>query len=166
MKISVLKGDLTAITVDAIVNPANSHGVMGGGVAGGIRRKGGQAIEDDAMAAAPIPIGATVATTAGKLPAKAVIHAPTMMNPAERTNTENIRKATLAALAEADRRGFSTIAFPGMGTGVGRVNPDDAATVMVAAIRSFKAKFLVEATLVDVAEDMVKAFRSAIERKP
>ncbi len=163
MKITVQQGDLTKLKVDAIVNPANSHGVMGGGVAGAIRRIGGEAIEEEAVKQAPIPIGKAVVTTAGNLPCKKVIHAPTMVNPAERTDAKTVHQATVAALLAADRIGLSTLAFPGMGTGVGRVPLDVAASTMVKAIRSFQAKQLKEVTLIGIDEAMVEAFRNALK---
>ena len=162
MKITVQQGDLTKLKVDAIVNPANSHGVMGGGVAGVIRRVGGEVIEEEAVKQAPIPIGKAAVTTAGNLPCKKVIHAPTMVNPTERTDAEAVRRATVAALEAADKAGLSTLAFPGMGTGVGRVPLDVAASTMAKAIRSFKAKSLKEVTLIGIEEAMVQAFQKAI----
>ena len=162
MKITVQQGDLTKLAVDAIVNPANSFGEMGGGVAGVIRRIGGEAIEEEAVKQAPIPIGQAILTTAGSLLCKKVIHAPTMVNPAQRTDAASVRKATVAALEAADQAGLSSIAFPGMGTGVGRVPLDVAALTMVQAIRSFKAKSLREVTLIGIDEAMVEAFRKAI----
>ena len=162
MKIAVLQGDLTKLKVDAIVNPANSFGEMGGGVAGVIRRIGGEAIEEEAVRQAPISIGQAVVTTAGSLPCKKVIHAPTMVNPAERTDVEAVQKATAAALEAADKVGLSSIAFPGMGTGVGRVPLDVAASTMVQAIKSFRAKSLREVTLIGIDEAMVEAFRKAV----
>ena len=162
MKITVQQGDLTKLKIDAIVNPANSFGEMGGGVAGVIRRVGGEQIEEEAVKQAPIPIGQAVVTTAGSLPCKKVIHAPTMVNPAERTDAEAVRRATVAALEAADRSGLSTLAFPGMGTGVGRVPLDVAASTMVKAIRSFKAESLKEVTLIGIDQGMVQAFQKAI----
>ena len=162
MKITVQQGDLTKLKIDAIVNPANSFGEMGGGVAGVIRRVGGEQIEEEAVKQAPIPIGQAVVTTAGSLPCKKVIHAPTMVNPAERTDAEAVRRATVAALEAADRSGLSTLAFPGMGTGVGRVPLDVAASTMVKAIRSFKAESLKEVALIGIDQGMVQAFQKAI----
>ena len=75
-RIELWNGDICDLEVDAIVNPANSMGIMGGGAAGAIRRKGGDKIQQEAMACAPIAVGAAVVTTAGKLHAKSVIHAP------------------------------------------------------------------------------------------
>ena len=163
MKITVQQGDLTKLKVDAIVNPANSFGEMGGGVAGVIRRIGGEEIEREAVKQAPIPIGKAVVTTAGSLPCKKVIHAPTMVNPSERTDTASVRKATVASLEAADQVGLASIAFPGMGTGVGRVPLDVAASTMVQAIRSFQAKSLQEVTLIGIDEAMVDAFRKALQ---
>ena len=76
--ISILQGDITAVEADAIVNAANNRLWMGGGVAGAIKRKGGKSIEDEAVRLGPIPIGEAVATTAGNLNAKYVIHAAGM----------------------------------------------------------------------------------------
>ena len=97
MTLVVQKGDITELKVDAIVNPANSSGYMGGGVAGVIKRIGGFEIEKEAVSKAPIPVGDAVVTTAGKLPCKYVIHAPTMKQPAMRIGVENVRLATRAA---------------------------------------------------------------------
>lgn len=160
MQIIVKKEDITKLRCDAIVNPANSFGYMGGGVAGVIKRVGGAGIENEAVGQAPITIGRAVATTAGTLPCKAVIHAPTMRRPAERTNEENVRSATLAALECADNNGYESIAFPGMGTGVGRVPLDVAARTMVEEIRRFNPKNLKKVYLVAINDDMVKVFKS------
>lgn len=162
MQIIVKKEDITKIQCDAIVNPANSGGYMGGGVAGVIRRVGCGNIEKEAVQQAPIPIGKAVATTAGNLACKAVIHAPTMNRPAELTNVENVMAATLAALECADKNGYKSIAFPGMGTGVGRVPLDVAAKAMVEVIREFKSKCLKKVYLVAIHDDMINAFKGAI----
>ncbi|MEX2689946.1 MAG: macro domain-containing protein, partial [Candidatus Njordarchaeum guaymaensis] len=77
VEIIVIKGDITKMDVDAIVNPANSLLIMGGGVAGAIKRRGGQIIEDEAVKQGPIPVGNAVITSAGNLKARYVIHAPT-----------------------------------------------------------------------------------------
>ena len=113
MKITVLKSDITTLEVDAIVNAANSHGWLGGGVAGAIKRNGGQEIEDEAVSQAPTPIGQAIVTTAGKLSCKAVIHAPTMAEPASPSTPQNIMAATLAALSLARDKGYKRVAIPG-----------------------------------------------------
>ena len=130
-----LRADITKLDVDAIVNPANSMMIMGGGVAGAIKRAGGKIIEDEAVRHAPVPVGKAVVTGAGRLPAKYVIHAPTMEKPAMRINPEKAYKATRAALIKALDLSLKTIAIPGMGTGVGGLTPREAGEAMARAIK-------------------------------
>lgn len=165
MKIVVEQGDLTKKQVDAIVNPANSAGLMGGGVAGVIRRVGGSVIEDEAVGQAPIPIGRAVLTTGGTLPCKGVIHAPTMVRPAGRATADVVRQATEGALRCADEAGFYSVAFPGMGTGVGRLPFKVAAETMVKAIRGFSSITLEEVYLIGFEQEMVTAFQEAVNTK-
>jgi len=165
LEIVVRQGDLTKIQADAIVNPANSFGVMGGGVAGVIKRVGGEEIEREAMHKAPIPVGSAVATTAGKLPCRFVIHTPTMEQPAQRTDALAVTRATEAALSCAEQLGLSTIAIPGMGTGVGRVPIDEAAGAIVDTIKSFVERSVTRVILIDVNEEIVNAFRTALKRR-
>jgi len=162
LSLRLIEGDLTELAVDAIVNPANSYGVMGGGVAGVIRKKGGSEIEKEAVAQAPIAIGKAVVTQAGALPCKLVIHAPTMTRPAEATSAEQVKKATRAALECADEQGLKQVAFPGMGTGVGRVNPDTAAQAMVEVARSFQPKSVQEVIFVAYGQKLKEAFQKAL----
>ena len=162
MKIKVLKGDLTELEVDAIVNPANSLGYMGGGVAGAIKRKGGREIEEEAVKKSPIEVGSAVATTSGKLKCRYVIHAPTMEKPAMRISVDNVRKATRAALELAKDMGIKRIAFPGMGTGVGGVKEEDAAKAMIETIKEY-LDFFDEVVLVDINDKMVNAWKKSVE---
>ena len=162
MKIKVLKGDLTELEVDAIVNPANSLGYMGGGVAGAIKRKGGEEIEKEAVEKAPIPVGKAIATTSGRLKCRYVIHAPTMEKPAMRISVDNVRKATRAALELAKDMGIKRIAFPGMGTGVGGVKEEDAAKAMIETIKEY-LDFFDEVVLVDINDKMVNAWKKSVE---
>ena len=155
--ITVKKGDITKEKCDAIVNPANSFGLMGGGVALVIKRKGGKIIEDQAIMKAPIRVGKAVATTGGKLPCKFVIHAPTMNRPAQSIGTDNVKKAMRAALKCAKKMGLRTVAFPGMGTGVGGVSYDDAAKAMVEEAKKFKE---LKIRLIGFNDKLVKAFKS------
>jgi O-acetyl-ADP-ribose deacetylase (regulator of RNase III) len=162
--ITTVWGDITQSQVEAIVNPANSRLIMGGGVAGAIRRAGGPTIEKEALQRAPIRVGDATATNAGKLAARYVIHAPTMSLPAMSTDLESVEKATSAALRVARNLGLSSIAVPGMGTGVGGVPVNDAAQTMVGAIK----KHLLEGTtlrhifLVSIDQDLISAFESVL----
>ncbi|MBI5036807.1 macro domain-containing protein [Candidatus Micrarchaeota archaeon] len=158
MKPSVSQGSILDVTADAIVNPANSYGAMGGGLAGVIRRRGGQEIEKEAMAKAPIPIGSAVTTTGGDLKFR-IIHSPTMEVPGK-TTLENVRMAVRAALEEAKKQGFKRIAMPGMGTGVGGLAFEDSAKVMLEEIRSFGGDL--EILLVDVRQEMADAWNARL----
>ena len=131
--IRCLEGDICDRDVDAIVNAANNQLWMGGGVAGAIKRRGGAQIEREAVAKGPIPVGESVVTGAGDLPARHVIHAAVMGQDLA-TNADHIRRATLSALARADELALSSIAFPALGTGVGGFPLDECAGLMLEAI--------------------------------
>ena len=163
MQVDIKRGSLLEADVDVIVNPANSRGYMGGGVAGVIRRFGGEEIEREAISKAPVPVGEAILTTAGRLSFKGVIHAPTMEEPAMRTTEEKVRRATRAALKLADELCFKSIAFPGMGTGVGRVPKDVSARAMIDEIREFTPRCLERVLLVDLDEEMVEEWKKALE---
>lgn len=126
--------DITTLAVDAIVNAANTDLWMGGGVAGAIKRRGGEEIEREAVRLGPIGVGEAVVTTAGALPARAVIHAATM-GPDLQTDETAIRRATRSALARGAERGFTSVALPALGTGVGGFSLERAALIMVEEIR-------------------------------
>ena len=162
MQIHVAKGDLVDLPVDALVNPANSLGLMLGGVAGALKEVGGQEIEDEARASAPIAVGAAVVTTGGALFAKHVIHAPTMEAPGMKIGVENVRRATRAALIAAARSEFQTIALPGMGTGVGGVAIDEAARAMVDELRVHKYPHPQTIYLMALTDELVNAFAEAL----
>jgi len=157
--IEVIKGSLLEVDADVIVNPANSLGLMGGGVAGLIKRFGGKEIEEEAVKKAPIEVGRAILTSAGSLKFKGVIHAPTMEEPAMVTTEEKVRKAVRAALKLADELGFESLAMPGMGTGVGRLPKEVSAKAMIEEIKAFKPSSLKKVILVDVDEDMVRAWK-------
>jgi len=159
MEIKIQQGSILDSPVEVIVNAANSGGHMGGGVAGVIKRAAGREVEEEAIKQAPIPVGKAVLTSAGRLPFKGIIHAPTMERPAMRIPVENVSQATLAALRLAEDRGFSSIALPGMGTGVGGLAKEEAAKAMMEAIRGFPAKNIKTVLLIDIDQEMVEAWR-------
>ncbi len=161
MSIIVKLGDLTQINCDAIVNPANSLGYMGGGVAGAIKRVGGVEIEKEAVNRAPIVVGKAVSTTAGSLHCKYVIHAPTMKRPAMRIGVKNVMLATQAALRLANEMGLSSIAIPGMGTGVGGVSHRKAAETIVKIAKEFEDSFET-IFLIDRNKEMIDSFNGSL----
>lgn len=117
-QIKIIQGDITGLKVDAIVNAANNKLVMGGGVAGAIKKKGGKVIEEEAVKKGPIKIGEAVATPAGGLAAKYVIHAATMGMDFV-TDEVKIRESCKNALRVAEELKIKSIAFPALGCGVG-----------------------------------------------
>ncbi|MCX8000807.1 MAG: macro domain-containing protein, partial [Leptospiraceae bacterium] len=134
VEVEALHGDITRLEVDAIVNAANTHLLMGGGVAGAIKRAGGKEIEDEAVKQGPIKIGSAVATSAGKLKAKFVIHAPTMELDFK-TDEKKVRLAMIAALKKAEELNVKSVAFPALGTGVGGLAKDLVARIMVEELK-------------------------------
>jgi O-acetyl-ADP-ribose deacetylase (regulator of RNase III) len=133
-EIEVQQADITKLEVDAITNAANTDLRHGGGVAGAIVRAGGRVVQDESDALAPIGLGEAVATSAGEMPARWVIHAATM-HLGGPTSGEIIRKATAGALAKADELGARSLALVAFGTGVGGFPIDEAARIEVDEVR-------------------------------
>ncbi|MCU1241177.1 MAG: putative phosphatase [Candidatus Acidoferrum typicum] len=129
-KIVILQGDLTEMDTDAIVNAANNDLVLGVGVAGAIRRKGGDAIQRECDAIGSIPIGFAAITGGGSLKAKYVIHAASM-GLGSLTTAETLRGSTAHALRLAAERGLKTIAFPAVGTGIAGFPMQECAEIML-----------------------------------
>ena len=128
-EIVVTQGDITEVSSQAIVNAANNRFLMGGGVAGAIKKKGGKAIEDEAVKKGPVEVGQSVITSGGNLKAKYVIHASTM-GMDFKTNEEIIRNATYGALICAEENNISSIAFSALGCGVGGFSYQAASKIM------------------------------------
>ena len=117
-RIEIAAGDIAEQQVDAVVNAANNQLVLGSGVAGAIRRRGGPAIQEECDRAAPIEVGEVAVTGGGELPARYVIHAATMA-PGGAATEEAISASLRRALAAAAARGCRSVAVPALGTGVG-----------------------------------------------
>src|SRR3954468_601678 len=132
--IEALDTDITTLEVDAIANAANTHLRHGGGVAGAIARAAGPELERESREKAPIGLGEAVATTAGDLPCRWVIHAATMGLDG-RTSADIIRRATAATLWKADELGARSLALVAFGTGVGAFPIDQAAEIEVDEVR-------------------------------
>jgi O-acetyl-ADP-ribose deacetylase len=129
-KIVIRQGDLTEMDTDAIVNAANNDLILGGGVAGAIRRKGGEEIQRECAEIGSIPLGYAAITSGGKLKAKHVIHAASMRL-GGMTSAETLRHSTAHALRIAADRGLKTIAFPAIGTGIAGFPMQDCAEIML-----------------------------------
>jgi O-acetyl-ADP-ribose deacetylase len=167
--LEVVQGDITDCAVDAIVNAANNHLWMGAGVAGAIKRKGGQMIEEEAVRQGPIPVGEAVVTRAGSLKARYVIHAAAMGQDLV-TNADLIHHATMNSLKRATALGLASIALPALGTGVGGFPADEAARVMIDAacmmLRCTPQTSLRRVQFVLFTPDALQAFDEALTRVP
>jgi O-acetyl-ADP-ribose deacetylase len=133
-RIELWNGDICELEVDAIVNAANLSLWMSTGVGGALKRAGGDAIEFAAVSQAPVPLGGAVITPAGKLAAKAVIHAVSL-DRERRTSAPVIEAAVRSAMARAREMGATSIAFPALGTGVGGFPLEEAARITVDTVR-------------------------------
>ncbi len=161
LELSVVEGDITALSVDAIANAANNRLWMGAGVAGAIKRAGGEEIEREAVAKGPIEVGDAVATGAGRLAARYVIHGA-VMGQDLRTSAELIRKTTRRCLEVADELGCGSIALPAFGTGVGGFPLDACAEIMVEAARGYEPRTLRKVNFAVFGEEARRAFETAL----
>jgi O-acetyl-ADP-ribose deacetylase (regulator of RNase III) len=141
VELEVSEGDIASVEADAVANAANDHLWMGAGVAGALKRAGGDEIEHEAMANGPIPLGSAVATGAGRLPVRWVIHGA-VMGQDLRTSAELVRRTTCSCLELADELGCRSLALPAFGTGVGGFPLAECAEVMVEEVRRFEPQSL------------------------
>ena len=140
--ISVIKGDITTITTDAIVNAANTSLLGGGGVDGAIHRKGGKQILDECMVIRQqqggCPVGEAVITTGGMLPAKYVIHT---VGPVWNGGSKNEKQLLTASyknsLRIAEDKKLVSVAFPNISTGIYGFPKQPAAEIAITAVKDF-----------------------------
>jgi O-acetyl-ADP-ribose deacetylase (regulator of RNase III) len=134
-RIRLVKGDISSISADALVNAANNHLWMGSGVAGALKRRGGSSIEDEAVSLGPISVGTAVATGAGRLPAKYVIHGA-VMGQNLTTDETTVERTTRSCLELGMDLKLGSIALPAFGCGVGGMSFRRTAEAMKRAISS------------------------------
>jgi O-acetyl-ADP-ribose deacetylase (regulator of RNase III) len=132
-RIVIMTGDIVEQDVDAIVNAANSDLVLGGGVAGAIRRRGGPSIQDECTTYGPISVGEAALTGAGAMRARHVIHAASM-SLGGRTTAQSLRSAMDATFRIAHDHSIKTIAIPAVGTGSAGFPLDECARIMAACL--------------------------------
>ena len=161
LDLEVVDGDITALDVDAIGNAANDHLWMGAGVAGAIKRAGGDEIEREAVSKGPIPVGKAIATGAGRLKARYVIHGA-VMGQDLRTSADLIERTTRNSIELADELGCESLALPAFGTGVGGFALDECARIMVAAARDAEPETLRRLVFAVFGADAAAAFSGAL----
>jgi len=161
LELSVVEGDIAALDVDAVANAANDRLWMGAGVAGALKRAGGEEIEREAVAKGPISVGDAVATGAGQLPARWVVHAA-VMGQDLRTSGEAIAGATRRTLEVADELGAESLALPAFGTGVGGFPLEECARLMVAAAKEYEPRSLRRVIFAVYGAEAEAAFSNAL----
>ncbi len=131
--LELVQGDITDLETDAIVNAANSELLLGAGVAGAIRRKGGPSIQQECYSIGTCEVGDAVITGGGNLKARHVIHAvgPRM---GEGSEAGKLANATRASLALAEQNGLRSLAFPAISTGIFGYPLEGCAEVMLRVI--------------------------------
>lgn len=128
-----MKGDITNMEVDAIVNAANNDLKLGAGVAGAIHRKGGPRIQEECERIGSIPLGEAAVTTAGNLKAYYLIHAASMRL-GGRTTAETLQSTMRNTLSRVEEKAFKTIAFPAIGTGIAGFPMEECANIMISEV--------------------------------
>lgn len=165
-EIEVIEGDITLLDRDAIVNAANDQLILGGGVAGAIRQRGGPAIQEECNAIGGTFVGGAVITTGGNLKARHVIHAvgPRM---GEGNEDEKLKNATLNSLNLADKNRLASIAFPAISTGIFGFPLERCAKIMLNTTKDYLEEEKTGLTLVTFClfgPQAVTAFRETLRQ--
>jgi O-acetyl-ADP-ribose deacetylase (regulator of RNase III) len=161
MRLEVVEGDIASLEVDAVANAANDHLWMGAGVAGALKRAGGDQIEREAVALGPVEVGTAVATGAGSLRAKHVIHGA-VMGQDLRTNADLVRETMKSCLELADEMGVRSLALPAFGTGVGGFPLEECAEIMVGEARAYQPRSLELVVFAVYGDDARRVFEEAL----
>jgi len=168
MRLWAVRGDITEADVDVIVNAANPGLLGGGGVDGAIHRAGGPAILEECRAVKAglpegrLPRGQAVATTAGRLAARWVVHTAGPIWSASQDRSEVLRACYRESLRVADELGARSVAFPAVSAGIYGWPMDDAARQAVAGVRSLSPDHVREVRFVLVDDAALAAFAAAL----
>jgi O-acetyl-ADP-ribose deacetylase (regulator of RNase III) len=162
MEFDVVRGDIAEQSADALVNAAGTSLQMGSGVAGALRRAGGEALNDAAVHKGPVDLGEVAVTQAYDLDAEYVVHAAAMPHYGDgRATAESIRSATRNALAAADERGCTSIVVPALGCGVAGFDLPAGARIVCEELDAFEPESLREARFVAYSADEYETVRAA-----
>ena len=165
-RIELARGDITALTADAIVNAANEHLQLGAGVAGAIRRRGGPSIQQECDRLGSCPTGSAVVTRGGDLPARWVIHAVGPVWSGGGAGEDGLlSSAVSSSLARAEEIGAKSVALPAISTGIYGFPLERAARISVEAASSFalNAKHVERVVFCLFDETAYRAFEVALE---
>ncbi|MEE9409584.1 MAG: macro domain-containing protein [Candidatus Heimdallarchaeota archaeon] len=135
-KIVLQQGDITEFSGEAIVNAANTSLILGAGVAGAIKKKGGKTIQDECNEIGQIQLGGAAITTGGDLKVRYVIHAASM-HLGGKTTEESLRDSLENSLKEGASARISSIAFPAIGTGIAGFPLEKCANIMINTFKEY-----------------------------
>ena len=161
VELEVYEGDITDLAVDVIASAANDRLWMGAGVAGAIKRAGGAEIEREAVALGPIALGEAVATGAGRLRARHVIHGAVMGQDLT-TNADLVARTTRRCLELADELDAGSLALPAFGTGVGGFPLAECADIMVREARAYEPARLTRVVFAVFGDEAKRTFLAAL----
>lgn len=169
MRIELIKGDITKIQADAIVNAANSSLLGGGGVDGAIHRAGGKQILDECIEIrnrqGKCKTGEAVVTTAGNLPAKYVIHTVgPVWNGDEEKCSDLLANCYQNSLKIAESLNVKTIAFPNISTGIYRFPKELAGKIAVDEVKNFKSEVIEKVIFVCFDDENEEIYKKLLER--
>ena len=167
-RIEFVKGDITQVPADAIVNAANSRLAGGGGVDGAIHRAGGPSILDECRKIGGCPAGSAVATSAGKLPARFVFHAVGPVYHGREKDVEQLASCHLKCLDLAAEKGCRSISFPAISTGAYGYPLREASVIAVGAVHGWLLKnpgTLETITFVLFDDEALAAYKGAHEKR-
>ncbi len=135
-EIKLIQGDITNSETDAIVNAANTGLILGAGVAGAIKSKGGSVIQEECNEIGPIELGDAAITTGGNLIAKYVIHAASM-HLGGKTDDQSLKYSVWNSLRVGNSKNIQSIAFPAIGTGIAGFPIDECAEIMLEVFNNY-----------------------------
>jgi O-acetyl-ADP-ribose deacetylase (regulator of RNase III) len=136
VKVELLKGDITERKTDAIINTANNMLILGSGLGGAIKAKGGESILQECARYGGVEVGKAVITTAGALKARFIIHA-VLMEFDGLIKEDNITNSLLSSLRLANKKNLHSISVPDMSLGIVRFSPERCARILLAVLKKF-----------------------------
>jgi len=154
MEFRVIQGDIARERADALVNAAGTSLEMGSGVAGALRRGGGEALNEAAVEQGPVDLGGVAVTDAFDLDAEYVIHAAAMPHYGDgRATAESIREATRGSLAAADERGCESLVIPALGCGVAGFDLETGARIICEELVAYEPETLHDVRFITYGDD-------------
>lgn len=164
MDYRIIQGDIAETRADAIVNAAGTSLRMGSGVAGALRRRGGEALNDAAVEAGPVGLGEVAITDAFDLDADIVIHAAAMPHSGDGQATEaSIRDATRNALEAADEHGCESVVLPVLGTGVAGMALVDGARIVCKTVAGYEPTTLTDVAIIAYDDDAYETLKTVCD---